>query len=73
VGFRIFGPKLNRSSNQVDGKLVLAMLFRDHSEEVPRDDVIGIDGKNLPADLLGIRQASCLVMAARRRECLLNC
>ena len=57
-------------SDALDGHLVLPDLVRNHTQKMQRVGLIGLDGEDLPVDLLGSLQLPSLVVLDRHRQCL---
>jgi hypothetical protein len=62
----------DRSSNTLDGRLVLAQLVGNQSEIMDRIDVIWLNNKDLPVDLLGSLQTASPMVLDRNRQCFGN-
>ena len=65
TAFQADGPR-----DVLDGNLVLAHLVRKHAEKMNRIDLIRLDRKDLPIDLLGgLQPAALMVLDGKRQGC----
>ena len=64
---------VNCPANALDGQLEVAGLVGDQPQQVAGVRLIGIDGKNLPVNSLGLRQASAPMMLQGCRDGFCDC
>jgi len=62
VEIGIVGILLNRSADELDGRLMVLHLVSQHAEQVKRIGVSRVGGEDLAIQRLGVLQPPCLVM-----------
>jgi len=59
-------------TNQIDGDVISPLLVRQHTKIVQRSDVFRLMGEDMPINLLGLLQASGLMVLQCQIEGVLN-